>query len=101
MTAAVIEVCVVASDRSYASFLVFLQVVNYNCYGDDYDDIAAALARGLKPRGHVGLWLEFSQLNHSCVPNAINLVIGDAMVCRAVAPIKAGAQRAIHSMELC
>lgn len=31
-------------------------------------------------RGHLGLWPSFSMLNHSCLPNAINYVVGDRML---------------------
>lgn len=39
---------------------------------------AQALAKSLPP--HVGLWTEHAWMNHSCAPNVVNYVLGDAMV---------------------
>eukprot|EP00798_Chlamydomonas_sp_ICE-L_P017504 gene17504-23816_t len=39
-------------------------VVTFNCYGDVHDDLAAAHLRGDRPHPHIGLWGEFSMLNH-------------------------------------
>ncbi len=66
------------------------RVVKFNCFGDDAEDLAACAVRGEAPRGHIGLWPEFSLFNHSCAPNAVNFVVGGAMVVRAVAPIREG-----------
>lgn len=33
--------------------------------------------------GHLGLWPAFSLLNHSCLPSAVNYVVGDLMVVHA------------------
>ncbi|KAG2497109.1 hypothetical protein HYH03_004700 [Edaphochlamys debaryana] len=66
------------------------KVVKYNCFGDDAEDLAACALRAEEPRGHIGLFPEFAMLNHSCAPNTVNYCVGDAMVVRAVAPIKAG-----------
>ncbi|KXZ47298.1 hypothetical protein GPECTOR_36g24 [Gonium pectorale] len=66
------------------------KIVKFNCFGDDAEDLAAAACRGEEPRGHIGLWPEFALLNHSCAPNAVNFVVGDAMVVRACRPIRAG-----------
>jgi hypothetical protein len=41
-----------------------MDVVRYNAYGDLHDDLAAAAATGHKPVSLVGLWGEFSLLNH-------------------------------------
>ena len=45
---------------------------------------AAAMQRG----GHIGLWLHFSLINHSCLPNAINFVVGDHMVVTATRALR-------------
>eukprot|EP00775_Hariotina_reticulata_P005525 gene5525-5760_t len=41
-----------------------MDVVRYNAYGDLHDDLAAAAATGHEPVALVGLWGEFSLLNH-------------------------------------
>ncbi|GLC35445.1 hypothetical protein PLESTB_000206400 [Pleodorina starrii] len=66
------------------------KVVKFNCFGDDAEDLAACECRGEQPRGHIGLWPEFALFNHSCAPNTINYVVGEAMVVRASRHIKAG-----------
>lgn len=53
-------------------------------------DLAAAALRGVEPVGHIGVWPEFSLLNHSCSPNTIHWVLGDTMVVRCATPIKSG-----------
>ncbi|GAX76542.1 hypothetical protein CEUSTIGMA_g3988.t1 [Chlamydomonas eustigma] len=71
-------------------------VVQYNAFGDKFDDPVASAAgseesltdpnvHGSKARlgGHVGLWPHFSLLNHSCLPNAVHYTIGSTMVVRA------------------
>lgn len=52
------------------------KLVKFNCFGDEAGDLAACAARGEAVTGHIGLWPEFALLNHSCVPNAVNYVIG-------------------------
>jgi hypothetical protein len=58
--------------------------------GDDHEDLAASVARGEEARGHVGLWPAFAMLNHSCIPNSMNFVLGSSMAVRAVKDIPAG-----------
>lgn len=36
--------------------------------------------RHQKPVGYVGLWPEFSLLNHSCLPNTAQVVVKDRML---------------------
>jgi hypothetical protein len=50
----------------------------------------APQARGEEPRPQLGVWPEFSLLNHSCIPNSVNYLMGDRMVVRAVRPVAAG-----------
>jgi hypothetical protein len=71
-----------------------MDVVRYNAYGDRHDDLAAAALAEQQPVALLGLWPEFSLLNHSCVPNAINWVLpgaAKAMVVRAARHIAPGA----------
>jgi hypothetical protein len=71
-----------------------MDVVRYNAYGDRHDDLAAAALAEQQPVALLGLWPEFSLLNHSCVPNAINWVLpgaARAMVVRAARHIAPGA----------
>jgi hypothetical protein len=71
-----------------------MDVVRYNAYGDRHDDLAAAALAEQQPVALLGLWPEFSLLNHSCVPNAINWVLpgaAKAMVVRAARHIALGA----------
>lgn len=81
-----------AEKESQTNLSKILKLVNYNCYGDNHEDLAAAEARGETARGHVGLWPAFAMLNHSCIPNAMNYVMGRSMVVRAVKPIPAGSE---------
>jgi SET and MYND domain-containing protein len=70
-----------------------MDVVRYNAYGDRHDDLAAAALAEQQPVALLGLWPEFSLLNHSCVPNAINWVlpgVAKAMVVRAARHIAPG-----------
>jgi hypothetical protein len=39
-------------------------------------------------QGHLGLWLDFSMLNHSCWNNAVHFTIEDRMVVRAARTIR-------------
>lgn len=72
------------------------EMIHYNAYGDFHQDRVVAACRQQANRPHVGLWPEFSLLNHSCVPNAIHLVVGNRMVVRAVRDIPAGKEVTIN-----
>ncbi|KAG1659574.1 hypothetical protein FOA52_011930 [Chlamydomonas sp. UWO 241] len=74
-----------------------------NAYGEVCQDMVLTLARarargaarggdGGEGRGHVGLWPEFSMLNHSCAPNATNFTVDDRMVVRAALHIPQGSE---------
>lgn len=47
-------------------------------------------------RGHLGLWPSFSMLNHSCLPNAINYVVGDRMLVFAARHVPKGHEVCIN-----
>ncbi len=42
--------------------------------------------RWLSRPSHAGLWVEYGWMNHSCVPNAVNYVLGESMVVRVAGP---------------
>ncbi|KAF8063038.1 Orct2 [Scenedesmus sp. PABB004] len=66
-------------------------LVKFNAFGDDYEDLPAAAARGVAlPHSHVGLWPQFSLFNHACLPNAVHYVVGHCMVVRSVDDVPAG-----------
>jgi hypothetical protein len=67
------------------------RLLKVNAFGDDYEDLAAAAARGAGARSVVGLWPGFSYFNHSCLPSTVHYVVGESMVVRAVQDIEAGA----------
>lgn len=67
-----------------------------NAFGDEFPDLPAAMARNDIPDGLLGLWPEFSFLNHSCVATAINKVIGSCMVVRACRAVPAGGEITIN-----
>ncbi len=66
------------------------RIIKANAFGDDYEDLASAAARGVGGKSVVGLWPGFSYFNHSCMPSTVHYVVGDAMVVRAVQDIAAG-----------
>ena len=69
---------------------VLARVLKLNAFGDDYEDLASAAARGAGGRSVVGLWPAFSYFNHSCLPASVHYVVGESMVVRAVQEIAAG-----------
>lgn len=66
------------------------RILKVNAFGDDYEDLAAAAARGVGGSSVVGLWPAFSYFNHSCLPSTVHYVVGDKMLVRAVQDIKKG-----------
>ncbi len=69
-------------------------------FQDDYEDLAAAAVRRCEPTSHVGLWPGFSFFNHSCLPNTVHYVVGDAMVVRTTNDINKGVQPSQQQMLL-
>ncbi|KAI8465649.1 MAG: hypothetical protein J3K34DRAFT_82288 [Monoraphidium minutum] len=67
-------------------------IVTYNAWGSEISDIGAAPARGEKLSSFIGIWPEFSLLNHSCIPNTSATLIGDRLVVRAASTIPKGGQ---------
>uniref|UniRef100_A0A7S3R7L9 SET domain-containing protein n=1 Tax=Dunaliella tertiolecta TaxID=3047 RepID=A0A7S3R7L9_DUNTE len=59
----------------------------HNVFGDGSEDPAAALCRGAGSHALIGIWPEFSLINHACLPNAMHMLLGGRMVVRATAPI--------------
>ncbi|KAF5842744.1 hypothetical protein DUNSADRAFT_5510 [Dunaliella salina] len=59
----------------------------HNVFGDRSEDPAAALCRGDGSHALIGIWPEFSLINHACLPNAAHVLLGGRMVVRAIAPI--------------
>jgi SET domain len=67
-------------------------IVRYNAFGDDYEDLAAAAARGAAvPRSFVGVWPQFAMFNHSCLSNTTHYVTGHMLVVRATEEVQQGA----------
>lgn len=48
--------------------------------------------RHQKPMGFIGVWPEFTMLNHSCAPNVSVTVVGDRMLLHASADVPAGGE---------
>lgn len=68
----------------------------FNSFGEGCADLVAALARGDKLQGQLGLWPRFSLINHSCAPNAVHLTLGDRLCVRAALHVPAGAELSIN-----
>ena len=66
------------------------RLLRTNAFGDDYEDLAAAAARGAGARSVVGVWPGFSYFNHSCLPSTVHYVVNDGMLVRAVTDVAAG-----------
>ncbi|KAI8465647.1 MAG: hypothetical protein J3K34DRAFT_82272 [Monoraphidium minutum] len=66
------------------------RLIKLNAFGDAYEDLAAAAARGAGARSVVGLWPAFAYFNHSCIPAAVHYAVGDRLVVRAVQDMAAG-----------
>ncbi|GAX81155.1 hypothetical protein CEUSTIGMA_g8588.t1 [Chlamydomonas eustigma] len=52
-----------------------------------YQDPASAVCRGEPVSPYAGIWPELALANHSCLPNAMCILVGDRMVMRAVRDI--------------
>ncbi|EFJ44585.1 hypothetical protein VOLCADRAFT_118721 [Volvox carteri f. nagariensis] len=67
--------------------------------GPNSGSAAAATAAGcgeVEVIGHLGLFPSFSFLNHSCLPNAVNFVVGGIMVVVAARKIRQGSEVLIN-----
>ncbi|MEW5298807.1 MAG: hypothetical protein WDW38_000452 [Sanguina aurantia] len=68
-----------------------------NSFGEQFQDLAATMSRGEPLQGHLGLWPDFSMINHSCLPTALNYVMArDTMVVRAATPLTKGQEVTIN-----
>ncbi|KAG1663734.1 hypothetical protein FOA52_006103 [Chlamydomonas sp. UWO 241] len=67
-------------------------IVNTNCMGEEFQDIASCALRGEGPLGHIGVWPEVAMVNHSCAPNATCLTLGDRLLVRASEDIPLGTE---------
>lgn len=67
-------------------------IVQYNAFGDDYEDLGLAAMRGTTAQSQVGIWPRFSFFNHSCQPNTVHYVSGSSMIMRATEAIPAGSE---------
>uniref|UniRef100_A0A7S0UK48 SET domain-containing protein n=1 Tax=Polytomella parva TaxID=51329 RepID=A0A7S0UK48_9CHLO len=75
--------------------LNFKDIVAFNAFGDEFEDLAMAEVSGLEARSFVGLWPGFTFLNHSCVPNCIHYTSNGIIRVRAARPISAGEELTI------
>ncbi|KXZ56001.1 hypothetical protein GPECTOR_2g1553 [Gonium pectorale] len=66
------------------------RVVNLNCLGEDFQDLALCTLRGERPAGHIALWPEAAFAAHSCAPNATAYALGDRLIVRAAADLASG-----------
>lgn len=64
-----------------------LQLVQANCYGEEFDDPVWCGLRRASSCGHLGLWPALSLINHSCCPNSIAWVMDDKIWVRAAGDI--------------
>jgi len=67
-------------------------IVRFNCWGIEYADFAAAPLRKQQSHSYIGVWPEFSLLNHSCIPNTQPVLIGDRLLLRAASNIPEGGE---------
>ncbi|KAG2445960.1 hypothetical protein HXX76_000563 [Chlamydomonas incerta] len=72
------------------------RLVNLNCMGEDFQDLALCELRGEAPRGHIGLWPEAAFAAHSCAPTATAYSIGDRLLIRAAADIPKGGEVSLN-----
>ncbi|KAG2452524.1 hypothetical protein HYH02_002762 [Chlamydomonas schloesseri] len=71
-------------------------LVNVNCIGEDFQDLALCELRGEVPRGHIGLWPEAALAAHSCAPTATAYSIGNRLLIRAAADIPKGGEVSLN-----
>lgn len=68
-----------------------------NVYGCECEDRASSRLRGRQPGAHLGLWPEFSVINHACSPSAVHYVAaGGYMVVRALRTILPGMEVTVN-----
>ncbi|KAG2494481.1 hypothetical protein HYH03_007250 [Edaphochlamys debaryana] len=72
------------------------RLVNLNCLGEDFEDLALCTLRGEPPRGHVGLWPEPAFAPHSCCPSATAYTLGDRLIVRAAVDMPQGAEVSLN-----
>ncbi|KAF5827949.1 hypothetical protein DUNSADRAFT_18461 [Dunaliella salina] len=68
------------------------QIVRFNAWGIEYADFGVAPLRKQRSNSYIGVWPEFSLLNHSCIPNTQPLLIGDRLLLRAASNIPEGGE---------
>eukprot|EP00878_Enallax_costatus_P030198 GHUV01032860.1.p1 GENE.GHUV01032860.1~~GHUV01032860.1.p1 ORF type:complete len:409 (+),score=151.25 GHUV01032860.1:126-1352(+) len=67
------------------------QILECNAYGDDHVDAVLAACRGEQQHSIVGLWPEYSLLNHSCAPNTVPpVLLSDRLLLRTAVVVPAG-----------
>ncbi|MEW5305732.1 MAG: hypothetical protein WDW36_008251 [Sanguina aurantia] len=71
---------------------LFTRLVNLNCSGEEFTDLAVTGLRGEDPLSHVALWPEPAFANHSCAPNATAYTVGDRLVVVATQQIPQGGE---------
>ncbi|MEW5308312.1 MAG: hypothetical protein WDW38_000282 [Sanguina aurantia] len=71
---------------------LFTRLVNLNCSGEEFTDLAVTGLRGEDPLSHVALWPEPAFANHSCSPNATAYTVGDRLVVVATQQIPQGGE---------
>ncbi|KAF8063037.1 trappc6b [Scenedesmus sp. PABB004] len=68
-------------------------VVATNAYADDRTDGALTVCRGEAQASTVGVWPEYSLVNHGCAPNtAAPVLVGDRLLLRAAVAVPAGSE---------
>ncbi|GAX85031.1 hypothetical protein CEUSTIGMA_g12451.t1 [Chlamydomonas eustigma] len=65
-------------------------IVNINCIGEEFQDLAICNLREEESKGHIGLWPEAALINHSCAPNATCYAVGQQLVIRVTEEIPSG-----------
>lgn len=68
------------------------QVVRINCWGMPRSEFAISVLRQEPSQAIVGLWPEFSLVNHSCAPNTVAFIVGTNILVQVVRTIPAGAE---------
>ncbi|GFR45950.1 hypothetical protein Agub_g7416 [Astrephomene gubernaculifera] len=68
------------------------RLAKYDSWGNAWGELGAAGLRGEELEAVMGIWPEFSLLNHSCAPNTVAFTVGSCMLVQAVRKLPPGAE---------
>ncbi|KAF6265159.1 hypothetical protein COO60DRAFT_1697986 [Scenedesmus sp. NREL 46B-D3] len=69
-----------------------MRLLQASCWGEEFQDPAAAQVRHERPQGFIGVWPELALLRHSCAPNSSVVVVGKHALLHATADLDAGSE---------